>query len=185
MSAGSIVFGLVFGLLGLILVALVAVGLPGTWLLIGTAALVELLDGLVLGSGDAGAVVTFGWPLLLGTTGLAAFGEVLEFFSGAAGARFGGGTRRGFWGALIGGIAGAVLLTVGLPIPVVGALIGALVGTFVGAWLGEATSPRPRSREETIRAAGAAVAGHVGGLLGKLGVGILVWILLVRAAVLS
>ncbi|HKK52855.1 MAG TPA: hypothetical protein VKA74_14755, partial [Myxococcota bacterium] len=65
MSAGSIVFGLVFGLLGLILVALVAVGLPGTWLLIGTAALVELLDGLVLGSGDAGAVVTFGWPLLL------------------------------------------------------------------------------------------------------------------------
>lgn len=175
-------FAILFALFGLACVVMVALGLPGTWVLLGLALVIELVDGAVLGRGDPLAVSTFGWRLLAGSTTLALIGEGIEFASGAAGARLGGGTRRGMWGALLGGIAGAIAFTVALPMPVIGTLLGALVGTFLGAWIGErSVSPR-RAHAATNRAAMAAVVGHLGGLLGKLIVAVVVWILLVRAA---
>lgn len=182
MSWLSLLLAIVFALFGLACLLLVAVGLPGTWLLLAVAAAVELLDGRVLGRGGAGAVVTFGWRLLLASTALAAAGEGLEFASGAAGAKLGGSSRRGTWGALVGGLVGAIALTPVVPVPLVGTLLGALVGTFLGAWIGEATGPVARRHRDTLRAAVAAVVGRLGGLLAKLAVGATVWVLLVRAA---
>jgi uncharacterized protein YqgC (DUF456 family) len=160
---------------------MVAVGLPGTWLLLAAAAVIELVDGLVLGRGGPGAVSTFGTEVLLICLGVAALGEVVEFASGVAGARLGGSTRRGMWGALLGGLLGAIALTPVVPIPLLGTLLGALAGTFVGAWVGEATGPQMRRRRETLRAALAAVIGRLAGILAKLAAGVAVWTLLVRA----
>jgi len=69
-----------------------------------------------------------------------------------------------------------------IPIPVVGTLLGALIGTFLGAFLGEVTSERQRHPNETLQAALAASVGRLAGTLGKLGVGIVIWILLTFAA---
>ena len=170
-----------FAAFGLACLLLVVVGLPGNWLLLGVAVLVELVDGWVLRREGPGAVSTFGWNTLLLSAGLAAIGEAIEFVSSAAGARLGGSTRRGVWGALAGGLLGAILFTGMLPIPLVGTLFGALAGTFLGAWIGEVSGPDARSRTDTLRAAWAAVFGHVAGILAKLAVGAVVWVLLLRA----
>jgi uncharacterized protein YqgC (DUF456 family) len=68
-----------------------------------------------------------------------------------------------------------------LPIPLLGSFAGALIGTFVGAFVAEATGPDVRAHRLTLRAALAAVVGRLAGTLGKLAVGVVVWVLLVRA----
>lgn len=95
----------------------IPLGLPGLWLI------VVVTLGLVLGG------------LLSWTTGLvvAAVALVAEVSELLVLKRFGsafGGSRRAFWGALIGGMLG---LFVGVPIPIVGSVITAFLGTFLGA----------------------------------------------------
>lgn len=174
---------ILFALFGAACLLMVVLGLPGTWLLLAVAAAVELIDAQLAGAAGAVAVQTFGWRLLGGCALLGLLGEGLEFVSRAAGARLGGSSRRGMWGALIGGPVGAIALTPVIPIPLLGTLLGALLGTFVGAFVAEATSPEARRRGDTARAALAAVLGHLAGILGKLAVGVAVWILLLRALI--
>lgn len=98
---------------------LIPIGLPGLWLII------VIVMGLVL----AGSL---SWTFGLIAAALALGAELGEFLVLR---RFGkdfGGSRKAFWGALVGGMAG---LFVGLPIPVIGPIITAFVGTFVGAGL--------------------------------------------------
>ena len=100
-------------------VLLIPVGLPGLWLI------TVLTLGLVL----AGSLT---WKFGLTVAAVALVAEIGEL---AVLKRFGdawGGSRRAFWGALIGGMAG---LFVGVPIPVIGPMITAFLGTFVGAGL--------------------------------------------------
>lgn len=166
-----------FALLGLGCLLLVVLGLPGTWLLLAIAFAIELADAWLLpGEG----VVTFGWELLALGAGLALVGELLETIAGAAGARFGGGTRRGMVGAFVGGLLGAVLLAPAVPI--LGMLIGAMLGAFAGAFVGEATGPEARSRAHNLRAALGAAVGKLGGTIAKLAIGVAIWVLLVGAA---
>ena len=174
----QIALATLFALYGLACLFLVVLGLPGVWVLLGTAFAVELLDAVVLRE----PAMSFGWKLLAvgGVIGLV--GEGIEAAAGAAGAKLGGGTRRGMVGALVGGIAGAIVLTPLFPAPLLGTLLGALVGTFAGAWAGEATARKRRTRAETARAAFAAVLGSLAGRLGKLVTNVVVWMLLVRAA---
>lgn len=179
MDALGIALAVLFALFGLACLLLALAGLPGTWVLLAVAVLVELLDAFVVRTPGA---VSFGWGLLALCTALALAGEGLEAVAGAAGARLGGGTRRGMLGALIGGIVGAIAFTPLLPVPVLGTLVGALVGTFVGAWVGEATARERRPHRDTARAALAAVVGSLAGRLGKVAFGVAVWVLLVRAA---
>lgn len=129
-----------FSLLGLASLGLVALSLPGTWITLVLALVIELVDGYYMEGEDP---TTFGWWLLGVCLVLALIGEALEFAAGAVGTKFGGGTKRGMIGAVIGGIAGAIVLTPLLPIPVVGTLVGALVGTFAGAYFAEKTHPNP------------------------------------------
>jgi uncharacterized protein YqgC (DUF456 family) len=168
-----------FSLIGLACVLAIPIGLPGTWMLIGLAALVELGDSLVL-SGDA--PLTFGWPLVAGCARLGLVGEAVEAGAGAAGTRLGGGTRRGMLGAIVGGVVGAIALTLLLPIPLVGTLVGALLGTFVGAFVAEATGAASMGHGRNLKAAFAATAGRLAGTLGKMAIAAVVLVLLARAA---
>lgn len=171
-----------FALLSLGCVAVVAVGLPGLWAMIALAVCIELLDGWILG---LPAPVTFGWPVL-GTAGaIGVVAEILEAGAGAAGTQLGGGTRRGMWGAIGGGLLGAIALTPVIPIPVLGTLLGAMVGTFAGALYGELTGPEVRETAQPVRAALGAVLGRLAGTLGKLMLSVVAWTLLVWSAFTS
>lgn len=187
-----------FTLVALFCVIAIPFGLPGMWMMLGLAVMIELVDTLVIPARQAATapvmapsldaavesavpIVTFGWWLLLGCGALGLVGEAIEAGAGAAGTRMGGGTSRGMWGAILGGIVGAILFTVWLPIPLVGTLVGALVGTFAGAFAAEATgeTSRHRPRRENLRAAFAATVGRLAGTLGKTAIASVIWVMLV------
>ncbi len=176
----QLALSVLFALFGLACLLVVAIGLPGTWLLLGVAVLVECVDGAFVSAGASGSVESFGWRLLAICVGIGVVGEIAEAISGAAGAKLGGSSNRGMWGAILGGLIGAIALTPVIPIPLVGTLIGAVIGTFLGAWIAEATGPEARSTRETLHAALGAVVGRLGGILAKLAAGIAIWTLLVR-----
>jgi uncharacterized protein len=178
---------------GLCVLAIVG-GLPGTWMLLAVAVLIELFDAhwLPVGANPS----TFGWGILLGATALAALGEGLEVLSGMLGVKAGGGTKRGMWGSILGGLAGALGGTLILPIPVLGTIVGALLGTFLGALWGEMTSkeaplsadgselPQKRSARDAMKPALAATVSRALGTVAKTGIGATVWIVLSVAAFL-
>jgi uncharacterized protein YqgC (DUF456 family) len=138
---------------------LIPLGLPGLWIMIAV-----LLLGAI-----AGLVSPWVFAALLA---LAGFAEFLEFVMvSRLTARYGG-TRRTFWGAVIGGIAGVL---VGLPIPVAGPVMAAFLGTMAGAFL--------VTWHETGYATGAARASW-GALLGRaaaVGLKVFVGILIIFA----
>lgn len=175
----GIVVAVLFASIGLCCLVLVVLGLPGTWVMIGLAVAVELLDRHYLPGADP---VTFGWRAIGACIAVAVLGEILEAGAGAAGTRAGGGSRRGMVGALVGGLVGAIVFTPLIPIPVVGTLLGALIGTFVGAVVAERTAViRPDARA-TFRAASGATLGRLLGTLGKTMGAITVWMVLVVRA---
>ncbi len=166
---------LLFTVLGLACVGLVAAGLPGGWALLGLAAVIELLDGFVLGTGSA---TTFGWWLLALGGGALLVGEALELASGMFGSRTGGGTKRGMTGAVLGGLLGGLAGTFLIPIPVIGTLIGTVGGTFVGAMAGEMTGAERRDWKDALVPAVSATIGRVLGTVAKVGVTTALWVLL-------
>jgi len=121
---------LVIGLLVLaclVGVAMTAIRLPGTWLIVASA---------------AGYAWSEGWPraslTLLGIlTGIALLGEGIEILASVVTARRAGASRKAAWGGMLGGILGMIFLSFLVPIPIVGTMIGALVGCFTGATLVE------------------------------------------------
>jgi uncharacterized protein YqgC (DUF456 family) len=171
----GILVAALFALLGLGCLVLVVVGLPGTWIMIGLAVALELLDHHYLSGSDP---VTFGWPAIGASAALGLVGEALEAGAGAAGTAAGGGSRRGMAGAMLGGIVGAIFFTPLIPIPVVGTLIGALLGTFIGAAIAERSHAVPPDARKTLKAAGGATIGRLLGTMGKALVAITVWAVL-------
>ena len=91
-----ILVGLVFTVVGFICVLTVVIQLPGVWMILALAVIIEVLDTLYLPEDRA---TTFGWWLLGGCTLLAVIGEIIEFGAGALGAKHGGSSRRGMIGA--------------------------------------------------------------------------------------
>jgi uncharacterized protein len=174
--------GTFFVVAGGVCVLLVAVNLPGTWIMLALAVAIELLDRFYL---TADPPVTFGWRIIIICAVLAVLGEILEFISGALGTKFGGGTRRGMIWAVIGGIAGAILFTPVIPVPLIGTLIGALIGTFAGAMFGEITAAEPRSVRGSIIPASGATFGRILGTLGKVCIAVAMWLTLSVAAFLG
>lgn len=162
---------IVFVLVGLLCVGLVAVGLPGLWILLAVAVGLELTDHLWL---DPTLPVLFGWLPIVLAVGLGVIGEILEFVTGALGTKVGGGGRRGMVGALVGGLLGALVGSGFLPI--IGTLLGALVGTFIGALVGEMTGAEAKQSREALPAALAATAGRIVGTVAKLGVAVAAWL---------
>jgi uncharacterized protein YqgC (DUF456 family) len=162
--------GVVLALLGPACVAAVLMGLPGTWILLGLAVVVELCDGYW---SAVDAPVTFGLPVLVGCGLAAALGEALEFVSGALGARRGGSSRRGMVGAFLGGLGG-IVLGILIPIPILGNVLGGLLGCFFGALAGELSHEHARL-DGSIKPALGALVGKVLGTLAKLPIVLGVW----------
>jgi len=72
-----------------------------------------------------------GWTAVAVLGALTLIGWLVDLVAGAVGARYLGASRRSFWGATIGAVAG---LFFGLP--------GIILGPFIGAVLGELSSGR-------------------------------------------
>jgi uncharacterized protein YqgC (DUF456 family) len=150
---------------------LTALGLPGNWLIVLTA-----------------AVITWAWPdanmfsrwTLLAIVVLAGLGEVVEFLSGAVGAKKSGGTRWGAAGAIAGSIVGGIAGTALIPVPLVGTLLGMCLGAFGGATLLEFATGRPFERSYAA-GRGAAIGRAVGVVL-KLAIGVVMWLIVAIAA---
>ena len=99
--------------------------LPGTWLIVASSFAYSWY---------------YGWerveiPWLIGIVGIAIVAEVLEMASGVIAAKRGGASKRATWYGLFGGLAGALLLSI--PVPLFGTLVGAAIGCFAGAFLAE------------------------------------------------
>ena len=152
-------------IVGLGCLFVVALGLPGHWVMWGLAVIVELSDGLWLPDGER---FTFGWLALGLVLLLGVIGEIAEFGFGVIGADKGGASRRGQIGAFVGGILGAIFGTA-IPIPLIGSLIGALGGTFFGAYLGEKSLSGEKKPEnkQAAKTAMWATLGRVAGVAVK------------------
>jgi uncharacterized protein YqgC (DUF456 family) len=123
--------------------------LPGTWLILLGAIGCQLWQP-----------ETFSWWTIGALAALAALAEVLEFFSGAAGAKTTGGGKHGAIGGVVGALVGAIGLTFLIPIPIVGTLIGAVTGAGVGAAVAEMKFAQ-RSKEDALKIGAGAAAGRL------------------------
>src|SRR5688572_2454281 len=106
---------------------LTLIGLPGLWVMVLSALLYAWYTGF--------AYISL-WTLVTLIV-IATIAELIEFVAGSRGAKKAGGSSRAAWGALIGGLLGAFLLTI--PIPIIGTTIGLCIGVFAGALIGEMT----------------------------------------------
>ncbi|MBX7169038.1 MAG: DUF456 domain-containing protein [Pirellulales bacterium] len=142
---------------------MVLLAMPGTWLIVGCAALYAWLV-------RDDAFWDVGWPVVAVLLGLAVLGEIAETVAGALGVARAGGSRRGMLLALLGSLLGAIVgIVVGVPVPVVGQLIAAVVfagiGATIGAILGEQW--KGRTLEASLNIGLAAFWGRVLGTLSK------------------
>jgi len=146
--------------------------LPGTWLMVLLATVIEWWK-----PGE----FLFSWTVLYVAVGLAILGEILEFVLGAAGARQAGGSKRAAALAIVGGLVGAILGTL-LPIPIVGTLIGACLGAFAGSLLGDLWAGRPV--QLSVGTGRGAAIGRFWGTVAKMAVGGVIVVILGVAAFL-
>jgi len=135
---------------------LMLAGLAGTVLPLVPGAILILVGAAV----NHFAIGSVGWGTLVVLTLLAILTQVLDFVSGAAGAKWFGATP---WGA-IGGILGAIVgLFFGLPGLFIGPLAGAIAGELIG---GKGLLPAGKSGWGTF-------LGTTAGLIGKLAIAVL------------
>ncbi len=152
-------------------VFLVALQLPGTWVMLLTTMAAAWWAKWQWGGDWWSGPITI-WTLVV-LLALAILGEVLEFLAGAAGASKAGASKRGVVGAIVGGVLGALVGTVAIPIPIVGTLIGAAIGSGVGSILGDKWAGR-EWRPAMIAGRGAAIGRFWGAVL-KLAVAVVMW----------
>lgn len=153
----------VFALVLTLSLIMIPFGLPGLWVMIVAAVGYSALTGW-------SAIGTF---TIVAVSLLAVAAEVLEFVLSAKYVRIYGGSRRGAWGAIIGGTIGAIM---GLPIPIIGSLLGAFAGSFVGALVAEVQGGAGKA--DASRAAYGALVGRAAAAAMKVavGLGIAVWL---------
>lgn len=138
-------------------------GIPGNWLMIGSAVLLAMVydDRNVFHYGTFVAVLV-----------LAVIGEAIELAAGAYGARKFGGSIYSSIGALGGGLVGAIVGTGFMP--VIGTIGGAVAGAFSGAMLAEMMSGK--DKQSSIQAGKGAAIGHITGNLTKFALGCVIWL---------
>lgn len=151
--------------------ALVFFGLPGTWLMVLSTAIVAWMQWQP-GASVSNQPISL-WTLLV-LVALAVVGEILEFVAGAAGAKRAGGSTRGALAAIVGGLVGAIVGTFMIPIPLLGSLLGAAGGAGLAAWTAELTSGK--SHETALRIGWGAGVGRLMGTLYKFIVGTVIWL---------
>jgi uncharacterized protein YqgC (DUF456 family) len=149
-------------------VALNLVSLPGNWLV-----LVGAIGLSVMHSGARPH-----WFFLIVILLILSAAELVEFFSGMVGARKFGASKTASWaalgGAIIGGLIGIPPLTV--PMLFTDHFVAAIFGAFLAAWIVELIKRRPMGHAS--KAAFGAALGRGVGLAGKIGAGMLAWVVL-------
>jgi hypothetical protein len=144
----------------LVTVCLVAIGLIGCLVPVLPGHLFILLAAvshrLLLGSGSG-----IDWWTFAVLAALMAASQAFEFASGAAGAKWFGGSRWGSAGALLGGIAGMFFMPFGL-----------LAGPLLGALVFELAFARKELHPATVSGVGS-VVGVAAGMVVKLVIGAL------------
>jgi uncharacterized protein len=146
---------------------MIPLGLPGLWVMLAAGVGYSLLVPNSIG------VVT-----LLGITAIAVIAEVLEWTLAGSYARKYGGSKRAGWGAVIGGMVGAMFI--GFGIPIIGHVLGAFFGAFAGALVFEYS--REYNHRVATRVAWGALIGRVVAAALKVVAGLLMAIWLVIAA---
>jgi len=151
---------------------LVAVGLPGTWLMVIATA------GLAWWRWEERM---FSPWTVAALAALALLGEIAEFAAGAAGSRKAGGSLRGAAGALVFGVVGGIAGTFLIPIPLVGSVLGACLGAGAGAILGELSLGK--KLEPAVTVGKGAFVGRFLGTVYKLAAGGAIWVAATAASV--
>lgn len=138
---------------------LVPLGVPGVWIMVG-------ILGIGAWAGEVGVLV-------LGVcVVLAALAEAIEFWVvSKLNVRYGG-SRRAFWGAIIGGIAGVIM---GVPVPIIGSVIAGFLGSFVGAAV--ATLHETRELATAGRVGWGIVLGRMWAAAAKVAAGLVILVL--------
>ncbi len=164
------VFSILLVAINAVWLGLVIFGLPGNWLMVLTTcafAWWQREQGVF-------SVVT-----LVAITVLAVAGELIEFIAGVGGARKAGSSRLISLGAIVGAIFGAILGTVLIPVPVLGTILGASAGAGLVVWAAEIMAGQ--EMEHSIRRGVGAGMGQLLGILGKVAVGVVIWIVVAVA----
>lgn len=145
--------------------ALVAVTLPGLWVMTAAAAVFALLTH------ERGVGIKTLFALFFLSLG----GEILELTAGGAAARKAGGGRRAAVGALVGGIVGGILGSFVLPLVLT--IVGICLGSFVGAASFELAGGSEAGH--SLRVGWGAAKGRFFGVAVKLVVGVVMFLVIV------
>lgn len=157
----------ILGVTALIGLALIPLGLPGLWVMVGGVLAYGWLTGFRTMSVATIAVVL----------AIAFLGEIIESWLGFRFAKRYGGSSRSGWGALIGGLVGAVI---GVPVAIIGSVIGAFLGSFIGAALFEFSYSRHAG--VATRAGWGAVVGRAAAAAAKIALGLIIAVIALFSA---
>ena len=157
----------ILGVTALIGLALIPLGLPGLWVMVGGVLAYGWLTGFRTMSVATIAVVL----------AIAFLGEIIESWLGFRFAKRYGGSSRSGWGALIGGLVGAVI---GVPVAIIGSVIGAFLGSFIGAALFEFSYSRHAG--VATRAGWGAVVGRAAAAAAKIALGLIITVIALFSA---
>jgi uncharacterized protein YqgC (DUF456 family) len=128
--------------------------LPGTWLILAASVAYAWYDGWA----------QLGWQTLILLAVIALAAELTEALAGFWATRKAGASSRAAWWGLVGGVAGAFVLSV--PVPIVGTIVGGAVGCFVAALAAELSLER--SASDGTRAGFYAAVGRLFGTVLKI-----------------
>jgi uncharacterized protein YqgC (DUF456 family) len=110
---------------------------------------------------------------------LALVGEIIEFFAGAGSAKKAGASWGGALAAIGGTIAGAIVGTFLIPVPIVGTLLGACIGAGLGTWSVERLIGKPQ--DKSVKSGVGAGVGVFVGTTTKFLIGCLIWLIIAVA----
>jgi uncharacterized protein YqgC (DUF456 family) len=145
--------------------------LPGNWLMVIMTALFAWWrweDGI------------FGITVLVTVALLGLIGEVIEFIAGAGSARRAGAGWGGALAAIGGMIAGALLGTLMIPVPIAGTLLGACIGAGLATWGVERLGGK--AHDKSVKSGVGAGVGVFVGTTTKFLIGCLIWLIIAIAA---
>lgn len=165
-------FAAVLTVLNFFGVALNLLSIPGNWLIVVLTALFAFLV-------HSSAVDGISWWVVGTLVVLAAVGELTETLTTSASAARRGASRRGMLGALVGSLAGSILgAIIGLPVPIAGSAIAAMAGGALGAFGGAVLAETSLGRHsgESISVGWAAFWGKIFGTIGKVIIGIVMFV---------
>src|SRR2546425_1237408 len=145
--------------LGLAGLALIPLGLPGLWVMVGG----------ILAYGWLTGFRSVGLATIVIVLGIAFLGEIIDNWLGFRFAKRYGGSNRSGWGALVRGPVGP---GVGVPIAIIGSVIGAFIGSFIGAALFEFSYSRHAGI--ATRAGWGAVVGRAAAAAAKIALGVVI-----------